>query len=278
MKQFLKDYGFAIISAIVIITLVTFSSPIGSTIKKETSNLVDSFGVVSEVKMDQLDNSLWEAGKSDLAIQILGHTKYLYDVGEANLTDADIVRIGDVDCYVLEVSPDQTKAKLITKDIYDVRFDDGGHTAEEVEGHVGSGDYADKTYDYKYSTLRLWMDNFYHTNLCEDLKILPTTVAYYIQERDSSGLLIEDLDNYIEKKIVNQYVYPLDAREAINNIDNFKTDINVYSLNYFWTTAGFYVANGNLNALTIRYDGHIIDTSVDNNYIGARPVFWISLE
>lgn len=58
MKKFLNEYGFIIIAAIVIITLVTFSSPIGSAIKKETSNLVDSFGVVSETKMDQLDNSL----------------------------------------------------------------------------------------------------------------------------------------------------------------------------------------------------------------------------
>ena len=149
MKKFLSEYGFTIIAAIVIITLVVFSSPIGNTIKRETSNLIDSFGVVSETKMEQLDNSLWEAGKSDLAIQILGHTQYLYDVGEANLTDDDIVRIGEVECYVLEVSPDNSKAKLITKDIYNVKFDTGGHTSAEVEGHVGTSAYTDRTSEYK---------------------------------------------------------------------------------------------------------------------------------
>lgn len=58
MKTFLKNYGFVIVSALVVITLVITTSPIGNSIKTETSNLINSFGVVSKVKMDQLDYDL----------------------------------------------------------------------------------------------------------------------------------------------------------------------------------------------------------------------------
>ena len=283
MKKFLSEYGFTIIAAIVIITLVVFSSPIGNTIKRETSNLIDSFGVVSETKMEQLDNSLWEAGKSDLAIQILSHTQYLYDVGEANLTDADIVRIGEVECYVLEVSPDNSKAKLITKDIYNVRFDTGGHTSEEVEGHVGTGSYADKTYDYKYSTLRTWMNNFYINKLDADSRIISTTVTYYTNDSYSNNL-----DIYATGTITDQYVFALDAKEAKqyaskfswNNLNKQVNDHGSLSSNYsnyFWTTAGYRYSSGSSNAWGVDHGGGFYYSNVVSTIVGARPAFWISL-
>lgn len=284
MKKFLSEYGFTIIAAIVIITLVVFSSPIGNTIKRETSNLIDSFGVVSETKMEQLDNSLWEAGKSDLAIQILGHTQYLYDVGEANLTDDDIITVNGIDCYVLQA--DDSKAHLITKDIYNVRFDTGGHTSAEVEGHVGtSSSYADKTYDYKYSTLRTWMNDFYVNKLGADSRILPTTVTYYTSDINTS-----DLNSYAAGTIANQYVFALDAKEAKANASKFRWNDSINQKNdngglssndsyAFWTTAGFCHNNGISVAWVIHcngdFDGYFSVYSTD---IGARPVFWISLE
>lgn len=285
MKKFLSEYGFTIIAAIVIITLVVFSSPIGNTIKRETSNLIDSFGVVSETKMEQLDNSLWEAGKSDLAIQILGHTQYLYDVGEANLTDADIVRIGEVECYVLEVSPDNSKAKLITKDIYNVRFDTGGHTSVEVEGHIDTvSGYTDKTYDYKYSTLRTWMNNFYVNKLGADSKILPTTVTYY-----TSDISTNNLNSYVTGTITDQYVFALDAKEAEQHISKFRWNVSNKQVNddgslsnnnskYFWTTAGFRCSLGYSYAWVAHYSGGFYNDYVNSTVAGARPVFWISLE
>lgn len=282
MKKFLSEYGFTIIAAIVIITLVVFSSPIGNTIKRENSNLIDSFGVVSETKMEQLDNSLWEAGKSDLAIQILGHTQYLYDVGEANLTDDDIVIVNGIECYVLQA--DDTKAELITKDIYNVRFDTGGHTSAEVEGHVGTvSENADKTYDYKYSTLRNWMNDFYTNKLGADSRILPTTVTYYTKDTCSTNL-----GSYATGNIADQYVFALDAKEAKKyatkftwnksnkqiNDDGSLSDNNSYD---FWTTIG-YDCCGEPRNWNIGFNGGFFVYKVDNTVAGARPAFWISLE
>lgn len=276
MKKFLSEYGFTIIAAIVIIILVVFSSPIGNTIKRETSNLIDSFGVVSETKMEQLDNSLWEAGKDELTIQILGrdHVQYLYDVGEANLTDDDIVTVNGIDCYVLQAN--DSRAQLITKDIYNVRFDTGGHTSAEVEGHVGTASgYTNKTYDYKYSTLRTWMNNFYVNKLGADSRILPTTVTYYTNDSYSDNLNI-----YATGTIADQYVFALDAKEA-------KQYKSKFSWNYanqmsgrgqtFWTTAGF--RHGSYShAWSVHYGGNFYHENVDGSLFGARPVFWISLE
>lgn len=284
MKKFLSEYGFTIIAAIVIITLVVFSSPIGNTIKRETSNLIDSFGVVSETKMEQLDNSLWEAGKSDLAIQILGHTQYLYDVGEANLTDDDIITVNGIDCYVLQA--DDTKAELITKNMYNVIFDTGGHTSAEVEGHVGTHvAYTDKTYDYKYSTLRTWMNGFYINKLGADSRILPTTVTYY-----TSGIDSDNLNSYKTGTIADQYVFALDAKEAKQYASKFRWNYNDKQVNddgclssnssyYFWTTAGFrYGGSGGSGTWGVNYGGGFNFNNVNNTVTGARPVFWISLE
>lgn len=271
MKKFLSEYGFTIIAAIVIITLVVFSSPIGNTIKRETSNLIDSFGVVSETKMEQLDNSLWEAGKSDLAIQILGHTQYLYDVGEANLIDDDIITVNGIDCYVLQA--DDSKAQLITKDIYNVRFDTGGHTSAEVEGHVGTGSSTDKTYDYKYSTLRTWMNNFYVNKLGADSRILPSTITYYTKDTYDANL-----DNYTAKPVADQYVFALDAKEAKQHANKFNWANNIEYNYAFWTTAGYTNNFGRSASWCVFYNGDIGSSNVEHYAVGARPVFWISLE
>lgn len=57
MKKFLSDYGFTILTAIVVITLITFSSPIGSAIQKQTTNTVQSLGKVAENDLNKIDDS-----------------------------------------------------------------------------------------------------------------------------------------------------------------------------------------------------------------------------
>lgn len=68
MKKFLQEYGFTIIAAIVIITLVAFSSPIGSEIKKQTSNITNSFGQVAETQINQIDDWVPDGDISNIDI------------------------------------------------------------------------------------------------------------------------------------------------------------------------------------------------------------------
>lgn len=264
MKQFLKDYGFAILSAIVIITLVTMSSPIGIAIKTEVSNITNSFAALAENKFDHID---YDPDANPYTEKVLS-VQALYDVGEQNLTQDDIVNVNGIDCYVLELSSDKSKAKLITKNIYDVRFDKGGHTnPAEVNNHVGTGYYADKTYDYKFSTLRTWMENFYRTQLNADSRILSTTVTYYM-----SDFYTNNLNSYATGAIADQYVFALDAKEAKQYAFKFRW---IRNLNYnyaFWTTAG--CRNGSdPGAWGVNSGGNFRDNRVVSTYDGARPVF-----
>lgn len=252
----------------------------GIGISKLAQNATGVMNVFNDSYYDEL-----EATKSELTVKIIGrnHVNYLYDVGEENLTDEDIVQINSVDCYVLKVEDD--KAMLITKNMYNVRFDTGGHTSAEVEGHVGTRTgNTDKTYDYKYSTLRTWMNNFYVNKLGADSRILPTTVTYYT--KDSTDY---NLNNYVTGSIVNQYVFALNAKEAKQFASKFKWDnsnkqvnndgsLSSYDSNSFWTNAGYINDDGLSYAWLVNYSGGFYSNIVNYAYTGARPVFWISLD
>lgn len=58
MKKFLSDYGFTILTAIVVITLIAFGSPISSTIQKQTANIVQSLGKVANNDLIKIDDSV----------------------------------------------------------------------------------------------------------------------------------------------------------------------------------------------------------------------------
>ena len=171
--------------------------------------------------------------------------------------------------------------------MYNVRFDTGGHISAEVEGHIGTlsyPDYTDKTYDYKYSTLRTWMNDFYVNKLGGDSRILPTTVAYYTGDVDS-----RNLNDYEAVTIADQYVFALDAKEAKQYVSKFKGDNSNKQINDdgslsnnisygFWTSAGFRLSNGFSYAWFVQYDSGFYGSSVNRTLVGARPAFWISLE
>lgn len=279
MKSFLEEYGFAILTAIVVILLVVMVTPVGNTINASVLGVIKSFGNKTIAKID-------ETKKEELTnpyTDIVANVQKLYDVGEANLTDDDIITVNGIECYVLQA--DATKAQLITKDIYNVRFDTGGHISAEVEGHVGThASYTDKTYDYKYSTLRTWMNDFYVNKLGADSRILPTTVTYYT--KDTHDIV---LDNYTVGTIANQYVFALDAKEAKQYETKFRWNNSNKQINdngslsnnyshYFWVTAGFHLSNGFSDGWFVRYDGGLYCSNVGVTNVGARPVFWISLE
>lgn len=275
----------------------TFADATGNT---ETTGGIAKFIIEYGTKLDEnskyyieiMNISTGEIFKTDVEIfsttpktytDIVANVQKLYDVGEANLTDDDIVTVNGIECYVLQT--DATKAKLITKDIYNARFDTGGHTSAEVEGHIGiSGSHVDKTYDYKYSTLRAWMNNFYVNNLGADSRILPTTVTYYTKG-DTDG----NLDNYTMGTITNEYVFALDAKEAEQYVSKFRWNysnkqvnddgsLSSYKAYTFWTDAGYRVNSGISSAWSVRFDGGSYSADIDYGNAGARPVFWISLE
>lgn len=221
-----------------------------------------------------LFNSLFgkeEEELPDYVVKINSGINTLYDKGEANLGENDIVTINGIECYVLK--KEEGKALLITKDIYDVRFDKADYN-EGNKTNVGTGSYAKLTYDYSQSYLRSWMNDFYRTQLGADSRILPTTVTYYT--KDSSD---DNLDNYTTGTIADQYVFALDAKEA-------KQYASKFSWNYanqmsgrgrgFWTTAGFRDGS-NSYAWSIYYNGHFNYYDVVSSRFGARPAFWISI-
>lgn len=68
MKSFFENYGFVILSAIVIIILIGISTPIGTLVRENISHIVDSFGNKTS---QRLDYAFRELQKGDV-IEIAG--------------------------------------------------------------------------------------------------------------------------------------------------------------------------------------------------------------
>ena len=220
----------------------------------------------------------------------------LYGVGESNLTNNDVITINGVDYYLLQVDSTNNKAELMAKNIYDVRFDDGGHTCictngthdasntDCVMNYVGNsgGSYTDKTYNYAYSTLKTWMDSFYNDHLSTVSQILETQVTSFYDTKYNNDF------NTTSMSLVSQYVFALDAEEAKTYGSKFGSsswDNYNASCDSSYTTAncwGFYVSGGyKFNKYSygfyMHYKWELFDGFVDNSAIGARPCFWIDL-
>lgn len=199
-------------------------------------------------------------GSNPYAAQVASVQK-LYDVGEANLTDSDIVTVNGVECYVLQT--DSTKAELITVEIYDQIFN-------------ATNTCAASEYTYATADIKTYMDNFYTNQLGSDPYILDTTVTYRYKDSYST-----DLSTYTTGT-VSQKVFALDAVEAQNNASKFSWD---YSGNYtyhdpgwaFWVAAGYNDYGDFSRGWSVINDGHIGVDFVNHSTSGARPAFWISL-
>lgn len=191
--------------------------------------------------------------------------KRLYDVGEAELSDEDVIVFNEIECYVLQIDEASGKAQLITKNMYDVRFDT--RTSEEIH--------------YKDSSLAEFMNNFYMDELFADKRILPTLVkSYYGTEAVSF-----DRNNTAS----SEYVFALDGKEAKANISKFSRSFNsdVYTEGGkkcigFWTTGTYYKAGKNSGMYVRKINTentslfHYANTTRSD--IAARPSFWISLD
>lgn len=201
-------------------------------------------------------------------IETIRNVQKLYDVGESNLTEEDIVKIGDIDCYVLYIDEENNKAKMITKDLYKVPFDSSG---EEV-------------YKYSESTLKTFMDSFYDEYLDNEKFVLDTNIKSYWSSEFAYFTKGEgySLVNYDE---LNQKVFPLDVYEAQEHDTLFDVNSdNNYGIG-FWLNAAV-IKNNQAAALIIRnYESRTGNTPPYMHYSNirrsdtfARPVFYISLE
>lgn len=231
--------------------------------------------------------ALWKDPSTTISDEVAtkiknGTIHTLYDVGEANLTADDIVTVNGVDCYVLSVNTASNTAQLITKNIYDVRFDNGGHDSSTPNLGTESG-YTDKTYNYEYSTLKTYMDNFYTNKLGSDSRIIDHEVTSYTKDSYS-----DDLSAY-SPSTITQKVYALDAVEAKTNASKFGSlswsDYNAYrdsaysdNCNAFWVSVGCIDADGKALLFCVHYGGGFECLEFnDDNMCGARPAFTISV-
>lgn len=183
IKNKIKKLGFISIELVILASVMLTAggygiSKLGNNASGSTQNETEAFNKLFEKELTEEEKKFLEF-KNNIADN---KVKTIYEDGEKAVSkDANsTININGIDCYVLEFNEDKTQAKLITKDIYDVRFDTGGHNSSDVEGHVGlKSGYTDITYDYKYSTLRNWMNDFYRARLSADSRILSTTISYY---------------------------------------------------------------------------------------------------
>lgn len=271
IKQRIKKLGFISIELVIIGSIVLAGGFIGIDKLMKNSN-----GVISA--LDDASYEKFKATKSELTIKIIGrdHVNYLYDVGEKKLTDEDLVKVGNVDCYVLEVDEEKNAAKLISKEIYELSFDTGKHSASEVEQHTGfAGSHSGVTYDYKYSTIREWMNNdFLNGYLLNKDSILKTNVNYYLATYDITNIM--KYENYV---INNDKIFALDALEAYNHYRDFSCNDIVDGPTRFWTTAGYVTDDGTAVAFSIgcKNKNTYFPLSATVKH-GIRPVFWISLD
>lgn len=115
MKKFLSDYGFTILAAIVVITLITFGSPIGSTIQKQTTNIVQSLGKVAENDLNKIDDSV--------SLVDLTNINKSGVVGDFS-RKGNLVTINGTQYRVLDVNGTQAKV-MSMKDVGNTVYSDG---------------------------------------------------------------------------------------------------------------------------------------------------------
>lgn len=98
MKSFLKEYGFVILTAIVVIMLIVIVSPIGGTIKTSVSGLVDSFGNKTVAKIDKTNKEVNTTLKgSEFSIESTSETdKYVAILrGYQGGKEVSVASVGD---------------------------------------------------------------------------------------------------------------------------------------------------------------------------------------
>ena len=241
-------------------------------------------------------------------ISKIQNAQQLYAVGESSLTSSDVVTINGVDYYVLRIDGDY--AELITKNVYDVVFDDGSvvqnctcesgnHSDDNKEcpkSYTWTDSSNNKTYTYNYanSSLKVWMDNFYNDKLKDSVigdRISETEVNYATREWTGNYEFYntETTNRPSTISSIKQHVFALDVYEANNYRSKLHFGSGIKLINYSTgnetskQAEGFWIASGARNGedVPFGYGIHYISSSVNsmnlvnNNTIGGSTG-WIN--
>ena len=214
-----------------------------------------AYNIVCQAKQEEADE------RFNPYADAVAKVSKLYDVGEENLTDDDVVKVNGIDCYVLRTDGD--KALMITKDIYNQRFNNT-NTGVEAE------------YNYATADIKTYMDDFYAKQLGSDPYILNTEVTYYFNDKFAGG----DLSKY-HADTLSQKVFALDAKEAREHKNKLgwnyedKMDGRGYG---FWVTAGYRGGSDYSGGFYVGYAGDLGSSIVASVGVGVRPAFWLDLK
>lgn len=275
MKRFLEDYGFTILAAIVVISLIMIVTPIGSTIQKQTGDLVHSFAVVADDDFNKIDDST-------LLIDLKNFNKSGVE-GDFS-RKGNLVTINGNQFRVLSVNG--TQAKLLAMDSYK---------------SIPFG--ANNT--YSGSTLDTEMTNYYNTlpadvqNAIVEQNINQSKYIYNDGTNESTnfsswyknGFTESDISGanyYLNKKsetsVGNRKVYALDVDDVIFYLGSTSTpqDVNELFFNQrssvsrnIWLRSAHVVHTG--GAFSVRGDYGFVFGDLVFFQFEVRPAFVIDL-
>ena len=127
MNSFFEGYGYVILAAIAVIILIVMATPLGSLVKSQITNIVDSFGSKTQSKLNATDSVInvrvstannkitleWDAVKKE------DKFKYQYKASntskDANWTDVKDVEIENDKSRKAEITTDSSGVNLTNK-------------------------------------------------------------------------------------------------------------------------------------------------------------------
>lgn len=208
MKKFLSDYGFTILAAIVVITLIMFSSPISSAIQKQTANTVQSLGKVTNNDLNKIDNSV-----SLIDLTNINKSGVVGDFSRKG----NLVTINGTQYRVLDVNGTQVKVMSIVN-IGSSTFNSSSVTT--LFGSYVGQKYADSTLDQAMTTYynglpEAIQNAIVQQNINQTIHFLSFDVPV---EKIATSVTSRGYDYIVEKKgeinVGNRKVYALDVDDV----------------------------------------------------------------
>lgn len=246
------EYGKIIVAGALTVTGLMFTTPFAEAVTGSVAGFTTGFE-------DKL------APKNPYAEKIMS-VQTLYDMGERNLTKNDAVEINGIKCWVLQVDEENKKAELITAETFyfNALYKDPVNWIQETNRK------------YPGSSFEKFVDEFYINALNSDEYIIDSAFIHAYGET---------------RETMTKKVHPLSLDEAESNYSSFSSwniiasvyqttlgSTDKHTNDGFWlpeykTTNNNIKSFNNRNAPVLQWQG-----TGGSAYIGARPVFWITLE
>lgn len=204
MKKFLSDYGFTILTAIVVITLIAFGSPISSTIQKQTANIVQSLGKVANNDLNKIDDSA-----SLIDLTNINKSGVVGDFSRKG----NLVTINDTQFRVLEVNGTQVKVMSMI----DVGNSSFGSSETTLFGDIEGQSYSGSALDQAMTS--------YYNNLPTAIK---TAIVPHIINQSMYTYPVTPTNKIGEVSVGKRYVYALDIDDILQYLES---NCSSYTLN-----------------------------------------------